>query len=88
MSKYSLGTIRKKAYKVGYRVRKGFQHYLYNNAVVKDVNGEGYTGYLVEDLTTGCAVYDSFDSHYDHLWTLDDVEDFLKSVYKENGLEY
>ena len=37
MSKYSLGTIRKKAYKVGYRVRKGFQHYLYNNAVVKDV---------------------------------------------------
>lgn len=33
MTKYSLATIRKKAFNAGYRVEKGFQHYHYNNAV-------------------------------------------------------
>ena len=50
MARYSLRTIRNKAYEAGYKVSKGFRHYLYNGAVVRDCNGEPYTGYIVEDL--------------------------------------
>ncbi|GFI31061.1 hypothetical protein IMSAGC013_02455 [Lachnospiraceae bacterium] len=38
MARYSLRTIRNKAYEAGYKVSKGFQHYLYNGAVVRDCN--------------------------------------------------
>ena len=88
MYKYSLEKIRNKAYKAGYRVSKGFQHYMYNGAVVKDCNGLACTGFNVEDLTTGTLVWGCYDANYDHLWTLEDIESFLKTVYKENGLEY
>ena len=88
MSKYSLKTIRKKAREAGYKVSHGFQHYHYNGAVCRDCNGNGYTGFNVLDLSTGLLVWDCYDEHYDHLWTLDDVDEFLKSVYEEAGLEY
>lgn len=32
---YSLTTLRKRAYKAGYRIEKGFQHYMYNDAVLQ-----------------------------------------------------
>ena len=48
MSKYSLKTIKNKARAAGYRVSKGFQHYLCSGAVCRDCNGEPYTGYIVE----------------------------------------
>lgn len=44
---YSLTTLRKRAYEAGYRIEKGFQHYMYNNAVCRDCNGDAYTGYNV-----------------------------------------
>ena len=40
MTKYSLATIRRKALNAGYRVEKGFQHYLCNDSVCTDWNGE------------------------------------------------
>lgn len=88
-TKYSLSTIRKKAYAAGYRVEKGFQHYN-NGAVCRDCNGDAYTGYNVWDLSSGYLVWRSgcFDNNYDHLATLEDVEEFLKSVYEEAGLDY
>lgn len=52
MTKYSLATIRKKAFNTGYRVGKGFQHYHYNNAVFTNWNGERLTGFNVWDLST------------------------------------
>lgn len=88
---YTLATIRKKAYAAGYRVEKGFRHYLLENyPVCRDCNGDAYTGYNVWDLATGQLVYESgcHDSNYDHLCTLEDVEDFLKSVYEKAGLKY
>ncbi len=63
MARYSLRTIRNKACEAGYKVSKGFQHYLYNGAVVRDCNGEPYTGYIVEDLSTGFLVWDCYDSN-------------------------
>lgn len=89
-TKYSLSTIRKKAYAAGYRVEKEFQHYMYNDAVCRDCNDNAYTGYNVWDLSSGYLVSRSgcFDNNYDHLATLEDVEEFLKSVYEEAGLDY
>lgn len=88
MAKYSLATIRKKALKVGYKVVKGYQHYMYNGAVVKDCNGESYEGYNVENMETGTLVWGCYDSNYDHLWEIEDVEKFLENIYKERGLQY
>lgn len=68
---------RRKACELGYKVHKGFQHYMYNNAVCRDINGNAYVGYMVEDMNTGFYVYDSYDNNYDHRWTLEDVENFL-----------
>jgi hypothetical protein len=48
---YSLTTLRKRAYEAGYRIEKGFQHYMYNGAVCRDCNGDAYTGYNVWDLS-------------------------------------
>ena len=53
---YSLTTLRKRAYKAGYRIEKEFQHYMYNDAVCRDCNGDGYTGYNVWDLSNNQLV--------------------------------
>lgn len=88
MSNYSIQTIRKKAYEAGYKVSKGFQHYMCGGAVVRDCNGEAYTGYIVEDMTTGLLVWGCYDANYDHLWTIEDVEEFIKAEYKKAEIEY
>lgn len=90
MTKYSLATIRKKALNAGYRVEKGFRHYHYNHSVYTNWNGERFTGYNVWDLSTNGLVWESgcYDNNYDHLCTLEDVENFIKSVYEKAELEY
>ena len=74
---YSLTTLRKRAYKAGYRIEKGFQHYMYNDAVCRDCNGDGYIGYNVWDLSNNQLVWESgcYDGNYDHLCVLEDVEE-------------
>ena len=90
MVKYSERTIYKKALKAGYRVEKGFQHYHYNNSIRTNWNGERFTGYNVWNLSNNGLEWDSgcYDNNYDHLCTLEEVEDFIKSVYENAGLEY
>lgn len=55
---YSLTTLRKRAYEAGYRIDKGFQHYMYNDAVCRDCNGDAYTGYNVWDLSNNQLVWE------------------------------
>lgn len=88
MTKYTLATIKKRAFGVGYRVEKGFQHYLYNGAFVTDYRGNRYRGYKVMNLSNGLYEWGSYNDLFDYLWTLEDVEKFLKSVYKAARLEY
>ncbi len=83
----NLQTLRKKASEAGYSIHKGFQHYMYNGSVVV-CNGERLTGYEVVDNTTGIAEPSCYSNVFDHLWQLEDVEEFLKNVYKENNLEF
>ena len=78
----------KKALNAGYRIEKGFQHYLRNNAIFTNWNGERFTGYNVLDLATNTYVWGCYDCNYDHLWELEDVEDFIKSEYEKYDLEY
>lgn len=91
VKKYSLEArerkARKKGLEAGYKVSKGFQHY-HNGGIVSNWNGERFTGYDVLDLVTNLSVWGCYDANCDHLWTIDDVEKFLKSVYKKNGLKY
>jgi hypothetical protein len=72
----------------GYRIEKGFQRYMCGGGICRDCNGKAYTGYMVYDYSTNMYVWDSYDQYYTHRWSLDDVEEFLKGVYKEAGLEY
>ena len=68
--------------------RNSFQHYLYNGTVARDCNGVAYTGYIVEDLSTGFLVWGCYDAKYDHLWTLEDVEEFIKGEYEKAKIAY
>lgn len=55
---------------------------------MRDCNGAAYTGYNVEDLSTGFYVWGCYDANYDHLWTLEDVEKFIKGEYEKAEIEY
>ena len=81
---YCESTLRRKAYKIGYQVVKGFQHYgpyVYHNSY-----GERYTGYMVRDLSNGFYEWGSYNSNLDFCWDIEDVEEFLKDRYEELGL--
>ncbi len=88
--KYTENTLRRKARKAGYRIHKGFQHYLGDKSypVWTNCYGEREVGYAVIDESTGFMVWDCYNEIVDHIWNLDDVEVFLKSVYEENGLVF
>lgn len=86
--KYSERTIRKKASEIGYQVKKGLQHYLYNGCVFHDINGNVKTGYMVLNSQTGYYEWGSYDANFDFLWTLEDVEKFIENKYKSLKLEY
>ena len=40
------------------------------------------------DLATGFYVWGCYDNNCDHLWTLEDVEEFLKKVYLEHDMRW
>ncbi len=85
--KYSQKTIYNKARRVGYTVKSGFKHYMYNNAVHKDKRGERTVGYTLY-RPDGYPVKECYDNIFDNLFTLEDVEKYLMDVYKDMGLEY
>lgn len=87
---YSLRTIKKRAEKIGYEVSKGLSHYMFSDCPIFTFadTGERCTGYDVKDLTTGFYVWGCYNNIRDHLWSLEDVDNFLQKEYKRLGLEY
>ncbi len=83
---YSERTLRKKADKIGYRVLKGFQHF--GRDVYHTESGQRFTGYMVQDLYKGNYEWGSYDRNFDFLWTIEDVEEFLKERYEALGLAW
>lgn len=79
--------IKSRARKAGYSVSKGFVHYL-SGGTFRRYNGERDTGYNVKDLSTGSLVWGCYNNVYDHQWSLEDVDEFIRSVYEANGLAY
>lgn len=79
-------TLRKRATDTGYKISKGFQHYP-NGAIITSWNGERFTGYDVTDLATGFSVWRCYDNNCNHLWRLEDVEQFLKDVYLKHDMK-
>ncbi len=86
MQRYSESTLRKRAYKIGYQVQKGFMHF--GKSVFYDQNGERSSGYMVKELQYGFYVWGGYDSNFDFLWSIEDVEDFLKEQYESLGLTW
>lgn len=83
---YSERTLRRRAYKIGYQVVKGFQHfgrYVYHTSY-----GERFTGYMVRDLRSGIYEWGSYDQNFTHLWDLDDVAEFLMEEYEARGMAW
>ena len=74
----------KKAHEIGYSISKGKVHFLGANYPVYSDD----VGYNVIDERTGMMVWGCYNSVFDHLWDLSDVEDFLKSEYDSLGLTF
>jgi len=74
--------IYKKAQAIGFSVHKGKVHLL----------DKGYpifsdeVGYTVTDNSLNVNVWGSYNGLLDHLWSLEDVEEFLKSEYSKREL--
>lgn len=84
-----LRKLRKKAAKVGYGINKGFQHWLSEGyPIFRDCYGDRSIGYNVIDWSTGFNVWGSYNNMMDHLWNLDDVEEFIKGEYERLGLSF
>lgn len=85
---YNISTLRKRAKAAGYSIEKGFQHYTVSEGIFTNMWGERFTGYMVKDLARNEYEWGSYDENYTHLWKLEDVENFLRKVYEENGLKW
>ena len=85
---YSITTLRKKANAIGLGVEKGFVHYLSGGAIYHDHNGNRESGYEIMDYSTGFYVWGSYNSIFDHLFTIEDVEDYLREEYRKLGLRF
>ncbi len=81
---YSEKTIRRKAKAIGYTVEKGLLRMTVGNAVIRPRQ----TGYSLINDSLGCYVWGSYNEVFTHIWDLDDVENFLKSEYKDLGLVF
>jgi hypothetical protein len=84
MSKHKESTIYKKARNIGYSINKGKVHFLSAEYPVycDDV------GFNVIDNQTGFTIWGCYNNVLDHLWSLEDVETFLKEQYESLGMEY
>ena len=81
---YSERTLRRRADAIGYRLEKGFVHQLVEGYPVWDRE----VGYNIIDNEYNYMVYGCYNNVFDHLFTLEDVEDFLKTEYVEAGLKW
>ena len=85
---YSEQTLRRKAKEIDLYVHKGFQHYHCNGAVVRTYTGKTFVGYGITDLRSGFEVCGCYDDLFDHLFSLEDVEQYLRDRYEELGLSF
>lgn len=84
--KYTEQTLRKKAYGIGYIIKKDYIRTLSKPAVVVEPV-TGYTIYSTIDGSIPFMVAGYNELHY-NLLSLEDVEAFLKEAYQAAGLVF
>ena len=84
--KYTEQTLRKKAYDIGYIIKKDYIRTLSKPAVVVEPV-TGYTIYSTIDGNIPFMVAGYNELHY-NLLSLEDVEAFLKEAYQAAGLVF
>lgn len=92
MAQYAESTLRRRAEKLGYKVEKGYQKLAGNEyGFLTDGSGNKITGYdLLETVGTCEIPVDGIFKHGDvtHSLSLDELEEKLKGLYQEQGLEW
>lgn len=83
---YSEKTLRKRAYRIGYQVEKGYSRNLWE--LYRDKSGRAVKGYHIKSLYTGDVVIGMYQKEYDHSASLEDVEAFLEEQYESRGLKW
>ena len=83
---YSEATLRKRAYKIGYKICKGFVHF--GREVYHDEYGRHFTGFMILDQRYGNPLPGCIKGDYDFQLSLEDIEDFLETKYEELGLKW
>lgn len=87
---YSEKTLRRKSRNAGFRLHKGFRHCFTMKGcpVYRYPDGTSEVGYILIDEVNNNLVWGCYDSHIDHLWQLDDVEDYLREFYQAHDLKF
>ena len=88
MQHYCERTLRRKAYAIGLCIEKGYQRCRHWNGYVLDQDGNKATGYQVVDALTRVIESDSYHEWHFYPLTLEEVEDYLYTLYQEQGLEW
>ena len=83
---YSYSTIQRRANDIDLKVRKGFLHY--HEFVYRDPCGNRIPGYVIEDMRTGFWLWESHDSNFSYLLSLEDVVKHLKNAYEARDLKW
>ena len=92
MAQYTESTLRNRAEKLGYKVEKGYQKLAGNEyGFLTDGSGNKITGYDLLKTVGSCempvdGIFESGD--VTHSLSLDELEEKLKGLYNEQGLEW
>ena len=78
-------TLRRKAYRIGYRVEKGVVRHSGN--ICRDCFGERFSGYMIRDIAADSIEAGCYNG-YTYQLSLNDVELFLRDRYNALGLAW
>lgn len=84
-----LKKLRRRAGRVGYSIKKGYQHWLTEGyPVYYGCNGDKSIGYMIINDSIGFVVWGSCNELHDHAMNLDDVEEFIRDEYQRLELVF
>ena len=84
---YTYKTLKRKAQKVGYVIKKGYMRTKAVPSVIAEAT-PGYTVYGIVDNRKDLYMVYGDSELYFNLLSLEEVEDFLKEAYQLLGLEF
>ena len=86
--------LRRKADRIGLTLRSGFTRNKYDGTLFRDEGGQSIRGYELYNRDNGNTLDDNPASLYEHSYycrfvaNLDDIESYLKALYKNRGMKW